>query len=264
MIHFLSTLRVGGFCLQFSFGSFAFIFVVYFLSFFIKGLAGFGDPLISSPLLALRYTNQLISPANLLISTPVNAILAWRNRAALQWRQVLPMAASMLLGVIPGTLLLKAASSWVLKAILGVVVFAIGAEMFLRSRTAPATKKPNPLIMGLVCFCSGLTSGLYGINMFFVAYAQRHAQHRSGFRASIGFIFLLENLFRILMYAITGVFTANAFRLTLAALPGVAAGFAAGLLVDKYLSEKTVRAIVIVVVMLGGLSVLLKALITHT
>ena len=48
----------------------------------------------------------------------------------------------------------------------------------------------------LVAFFSGMCAGLFGINMFLVAYLQRTAKDYDEFKGSICFLFLGENLFR--------------------------------------------------------------------
>ena len=48
-----------------------FVFAVQFCSYFVKGLAGFGDPLISNPMLSLTtLQNNQITPMNLHMLQP--------------------------------------------------------------------------------------------------------------------------------------------------------------------------------------------------
>jgi uncharacterized membrane protein YfcA len=235
------------------------IFLVEFVCFFIKGLAAFGDPLISSPVLSLFTENKVISPLNLLLGTPINAYMSWKNRKHFSIKNALFMLICILLGVVPGTFLLKYASSWVLKACLGVVVLGIGVEMITRNRSKPASR--NRLVMALVSFCSGVTAGLYGINLFFVAYIERTTLDRSAFRGSLGFIFCIENIVRIIIYASMGIITKYVLVVTLIGLPGMVLGFLLGSRVDKKLSETVIRRIIIVMFMLGGASILVKAVV---
>jgi uncharacterized membrane protein YfcA len=235
------------------------VFIVEFVCFFIKGLAAFGDPLISNPVLSMFTENKIISPMNLLLGTPINAYMSWKNRKNFSIKNALFMLIWILCGVVPGTFLLKYASSWILKACLGVVVLTIGIEMITRKRAKP--KEQNPVTMALVSFCSGVTAGLYGINLFFVAYVERTAKDRSSFRGNVGFIFLIENIVRIIIYISLGIFSKYILLLTLIAFPGAVSGFLLGSKIDKKLSEIAIRRIIIFMFMLGGSSILLKALI---
>ncbi|MDR1956019.1 MAG: sulfite exporter TauE/SafE family protein, partial [Treponema sp.] len=235
------------------------VFTVEFVCFFIKGLAAFGDPLISNPALSMITENKIISLMNLLLGTPINAYMTWKNRKKFSLKNALFMLIFILCGIIPGTLLLKYASSWILKAGLGIVVLGIGIEMMTRNRAKPV--RQNRIIMAIISFCSGITAGLYGINLFFVAYIERTTQDRAAFRGNLGFIFFVENVIRIIIYAVLGIFTKDILLLTLIAFPGAVFGFLSGSGIDKRLSETVIRRIIIFMFMLGGISLFLKAII---
>jgi uncharacterized membrane protein YfcA len=238
------------------------VFAVEFICFFIKGLAAFGDPLISNPVLSLFIDNRVISPMNLILQVPLNGWISWKNRKTFSVKKSLLMLICIFCGIIPGVLLLKYAVSWILKAVLGILVLGIGLEMITRNRTKPSGE--NKLVMALVSFCSGITAGLYGINLFFVAYVERTAKDRAAFRGSVCFIFFIENIARIIMYIVTGIFTRYILLLSLIAFPAMFTGFLLGSKVDTKLSETAIRRIIITMFMLGGISILLKSLIWRT
>jgi uncharacterized membrane protein YfcA len=199
---------------------------------------------------------------NLILQTPVNGWISWKNRKSFSIKKSLPMLACILCGIIPGTLLLKYATSWMLKAFLGVLVLGIGLEMITRNRAKQA--KENRLVLMIVSFCSGFSSGLYGINLFFVAYIERTTKDRAAFRGSVCFIFFIDCIVRLILYIVTGIFTKYILMLSLIAFPGMIAGFFLGSKVDAKLSETTIRRIIITMFMLGGLSILVKALFWRT
>jgi uncharacterized membrane protein YfcA len=212
--------------------------------------------------LSLYLDNRVISPVNLIVQTPINGWIFWKNRKSFSIKKSLPMLVCIFCGIIPGILLLKYAASWILKAFLGILVLGIGLEMITRNRAKPA--KENRLVMAFVSFCSGLTSGLYGINMFFVAYIERTTKNRAAFRGSVCFIFFIDNVVRLVLYIIMGIFTRYILMLSLIALPGMFAGFFLGSKVDAKLSEAAIRRIVIAMFMFGGLSIFVKALFWRT
>lgn len=239
-----------------------YLFCVMFLCFFIKGLAGFGDPLLSNPLLSMVMENRTISPMNLLLSTPVNAFIAWKNRKAFDAKALLPIAICILAGVIPGTFLLKYGSSLALKGGLGVLILAIGVEMLTRNRAKQHKQVKG--VLYLISFLSGITSGLYGINLFFVAYMERTTDSRESFRGNICFIFFIENIFRVVLYTITGVITKQVIFVALLAIPGMVLGLLAGIKTDKKVSDATIRNIIIGMFMLSGISILTKVFLLGT
>jgi uncharacterized membrane protein YfcA len=207
--------------------------------------------------------NRVISPMNLLLQAPINAYMSWKNRKNFSIKNALFMLVFILCGIVPGTLLLKFAGSWMLKACLGVLVLGIGVEMITRNRARP-TGRQNRVIMAFISLCSGISAGLYGINLFFVAYVERTAQNRSAFRGNVCFIFFVENTVRIIIYAIMGIFTRYILLLTGIALPGMVLGFLLGSRVDRKLGESAIRRVIITMFMIGGLSILLKAIIWRT
>lgn len=248
--------------MEFTWSFCLFVFLVQFASFFVKGIAGFGDPLISSPMLSLTsLKNNQITPMNLVMSVPLNGYIAYKNRKSFSIKTTLPMVVCILIGMIPGMLTLKyftGNSSWILKAILGALIFGIGIEMLTRKQSAQS--HGNPIVMAIVSFFSGLTAGLYGINLFFVAYIERTGYiNRSQFRGQMCFIFFIENVFRFISYIIIGMYTLDIVKLTLVSAVGVVCGMFAGGRVDRKLSEATVKRIIIFVFMIAGLSTLIKA-----
>ena len=122
-----------------------FIFAAQLLAYLVKGLIGFGNPLISAPILSMGLDNVVITPGTLLLDCPVNAWITWKNRHSFQWRKILPLLAANFCGVIPGTLLLRFSMPWVIKTVLGVVVVLLGLEMATRSlRPVKPDRKDRP------------------------------------------------------------------------------------------------------------------------
>ena len=138
-----------------------YIFVCITVSFIIKGLVGFGDPLLYTPLLSVFLPNSTITPGMLPVSLVLNARVVWKNRAHFSPRLVLPIAAFVMLGIIPGTLLLRYGSPSVLKLLLGLVIIAMGAEMLTRK---PGTGKPSALLRS-VKISDGVQSLVAGLDV---------------------------------------------------------------------------------------------------
>lgn len=245
-----------------SIGLIAYVFLVQAAGFFIKGLMGFGNPLLTAPLLSLRLDNAVISPSGLLVDAPTNAYIVWKNRHSFRWQTMVPLTLAVLAGVIPGTLLLKASLPWIIKALLGVLVMGAGVEMATRG-TRPGGKD-RPWVRYCVAFVSGVFAGLYGINLLIVAYLERTAKDHSEFKGGMCFLFLAENLFRGLLYFISGIFTREVMILTLITVPGAILGLWLGGRMESRLSEERAKKGVILIFLLSGLSVLVKALMFHT
>ena len=240
------------------------IFLAQFLAYTVKGLIGFGNPLISAPLLSMGLNNIIITPGTLLTDIPINGYISWKNRKKLQPRRTLPLLAAVICGIIPGAFLLRVSLPWVLKTILGVVVLLLGVEMATRPRHTKATVKDTAALRLLVAFCSGVTGGLFGINMFLTAYLQRTAKDYDEFKGSICLLFVGDNLTRLVVYLIGGMI--NREILYFAAISAAAALLSmlvAGWL-GKYLDEKKLMKAAIVLFIAGGVSIIFKSLVFHT
>lgn len=240
-------------------GRIIFYFTCVCTAFVVKGLAGFGDPLISTPLLSLALPNRVITPGLAPVSLILNANMVWENRNHFSARTVLPIAVFVLIGIIPGTFLLKFGSPQGLKLVLGLLIIGLGVEMLTRKTSANV--KPNVYIRALVSFFSGLTAGLFGINLLFLAYMERVAVNREEFRANACFIFLLDNLFRMLLLLSEGMYGTESVLLSIVALPAAVTGMKLGALLDKRISDKFSRRIIIYVFILGGASTTFYALV---
>ena len=134
-----------------------FIFLVQLAAYTLKWLIGFGNPLISAPLLAMRLDNTLITPGSLLPDLVINGRITWQNRNNFRWRAILPLLLAMVAGVVPGTWLLRFSLPWIIKTVLGGVVVFLGLEMATRRlRPVRPDRREIPWLRYLVAFFSGM------------------------------------------------------------------------------------------------------------
>lgn len=236
-----------------------YLFVVQFFAFIIKGLVGFGNPLLSGPLLAMKLDNRVITPGNLLLDLPVNTYIVVKNRHSFDAKVALPVAFWIILGVIPGTMFLKLSSPWVIKALLGVFIIGLGIEMLTRDRAKAIA--PSKAVRAVISLVSGVMAALFGINLLFLAYLERVAENRQQFRTNVCFVFLIENAFRAVVYFWNGLFTPMTLAITAISIPAAVLGIYVGGRIDKRMDEKLAKKLVIAVFILGGASILIKALI---
>lgn len=239
-----------------------YIFIVILFAFIIKGLVGFGDPLLYNPLLSVKIDNKYISPGLLPVSLLLNAVIVYRSRDSIRPKKLLPICFWMLLGIIPGTLLLKYATSWVLKLVLGVLIVLLGAEMMTRSDEP--SSKPNPIFMAVMSFSSGMTSALFGINLLFLVYLERTSSDRDEFRGSICLVFLIESIFRLAVYGASDIITAFSLSIAAISLPAALIGMWIGMQIDKKTDDLLIRKLIVYVFIIGGISTILRALITRS
>ena len=233
-------------------GFLVYIFISTCMAFTVKGLVGFGDPLIFTPLLSVYLPNAVITPAFAPVSPFLNVGIVWKNRKFFNPKIVIPIAAFNMLGIIPGTLLLKFGSPQGLKLLAGLVIIAMGLEMLTRKPSA--VPRQNALLRSLAAFFSGMMTALFGMNMLILAYMERFTTSREDFRANACFILFVENLFRLVMFTSQGLFTVETLGMTAIVFPAAVMGMAIGGWLDKKVSDALSKKFLIYVFILGGIT----------
>lgn len=228
-------------------------------AYFIKGLCGFANTLVFTSILSFGASNASISPVDLLLGLPANLILAWKNRERFDPRVSLPLAALVLAGSVPGALLLKDADTRAIKLVFGAVVAAIGAELLSRAyrRRRVRSSQAGLAIVGVT---AGVLCGLFGVGALLAAYVGRVTEDDGSFKANISAVFIADNTFRIVLYGLLGLLRQDTARAVLLLIPFASLGLFAGIRCSSRMDERLVRKIVSVLLVLPGISLILKAL----
>jgi len=222
-------------------------------AFYVKGLCGFANTLVFTTVMSFGVSNRNISPVELLLGYPSNAVIAYRERESIDPGLCLPLAALVVLGSIPGILLLKNADTGIVKLIFGVVIVFLGLEMLLRERHAEKAKESRGMLM-LIGLLSGVLCGLYGVGALLGAYIGRVAKDASAFRANICVVFFVENTLRILLYSAMGLLNMGMLLQAARLLPFALLGLFLGTKSSAIVNEKAVRRLVIVMLIVSGIS----------
>lgn len=229
-------------------------------AFFVKGLCGFANTLVFTTILSFGNDNINISPIELLLGYPTNAILAWKERRAVKWNICIPLAALVIVGSIPGILFLKNADTAVIKIVFGFVIIGIGIEMLL-GEIRSKKRKQSKVMLGVVGILAGLLCGLYGIGALLGAYINRVTDDSHSFKANICVVFLIENTFRIILYAILDIISLQTLKQAFVLVPAMLLGLVSGMLCSKILNEKLVKKIVLVMLILSGLALVVNSIV---
>ena len=228
-------------------------------AFFVKGLCGFANTLVFTTILSFGNSNVNISPVELILGYPTNIILAWKERKSIKWSVCLPLALLVIIGSIPGVLFLKNADTSIIKMIFGVVIILIGLEMLLREFQAKKIKQ-SKVVLGIIGVLSGLLCGLYGVGALLGAYVNRVTDNSSSFKANICVVFLIENTFRIILYGLWGIITWDIVKQAIVLIPFMLIGLVLGIFSGKFLDEKVIKKIVIVMLIVSGVALILNNL----
>lgn len=234
-------------------------FFAVFIAFVVKGLCGFANTLVFSSIMGFSSNNVGISPVDLIIGLPANLYMAWRERHGVRARIFVPLALLVLAGSIPGALLLRGGDAGAIKALFGAVVVFIGVESLLRERVKNP-KPSSPVLLAFIGILSGALCGLFGIGALLVAYVSRTTSSQEQFRGNLCAVFMVENVFRLVVYSVTGILTPAVLYTGALLLPAMALGLGAGMLLARRISEKYVRYFVNIMLIVMGAALLAGSL----
>lgn len=234
-------------------------FLAAFLAFFVKGLCGFANTLVFTTALSFTTVNAAISPVELLLGYPSNAIIAYKERSAIRWRICLPLCVLVLAGSIPGVLFLKSADARLVKTVFGAVIVLIGLENLLRE-LHPAKAHQSGVILAVIGFLSGILCGLYGVGALLGAYLSRVTENSRAFKANLCIVFLADNSFRIVLYALWGLLTHDVLRRALLLAPCMLAGLWLGMRCSRVLDERIAKRVVVAALIVSGLALVISNL----
>jgi len=224
-------------------------------AFFVKGLCGFANTLVFTTILSFGNNNVNISPVELILGYPTNLILAWKERRSIKWGVCLPLALLVIVGSLPGVFLLKNVDTSVIKVIFGAIIIFIGIEMLLREFQIGKVKE-SKILLAIIGVLSGLLCGLYGVGALLGAYISRVTKGSNEFKANICVVFFAENTFRIVLYVLWGIITFDILKQAVILIPIMLAGLFAGMLSGKFLDEKIVKRLVIVMLVVSGFALI--------
>ena len=233
--------------------------IAAFTAYFVKGLCGFANTLVFTTILSFGAANASISPVDLLLGYPANLILTWKNRKSLDPKVFLPLAILVLAGSIPGALLLKNVDARSIKLVFGVVVIALGMEMFSRERSKKHVRS-SKLVLAIIGVTAGMLCGLFGVGALLAAYVGRVTETDGSFKANISAVFIADNTFRIILYKALGLLTLETVRSVLLLIPFALLGLFTGMKCCGHMNENTIRKITTVLLVLSGISLVLKNL----
>lgn len=227
------------------------------VAYFIKGLCGFANTIVFTSILGFGVNNVNISPVEVVLGYPSNIILIWKNRKNLKPKVYVPLALLVLAGSIPGAFLLKNVNAQYIKVVFGIVVIMIGTEMFFRENSKIKFKE-SKIILGIIGILSGVLCGLFGIGALLAAYMGRVTQSSDEFKANLSAVFIVDSIFRTVLYSTVGVITLSSLKMSLTLMPFAIAGVFAGMKSSQVLDEKIVKKLVIILLILSGIVLVIK------
>ena len=207
-------------------------------------------------ILTFGTANINISPVELILGYPTNLIISIKERKAITPRIVIPLAVMVIIGSLGGALFLKNADTTLIKIIFGVLVILVGIEMLLRELSQKKAKN-SKVLLTRIGILSGFLCGLYGVGALLGAYIGRTTDDLKSFKANICTVFIIENTFRVILYLFYGIITMESLKRALLLSPFMLIGLGAGMLSAGKISERIVKKIVIILLIVSGSALIL-------
>jgi uncharacterized protein len=229
----------------------------------MKGAIGFGFPVVAVPMLAFLFdtrTAVVVIPLPLILTNLFIVARAPVDREVL--RRLIPLLISFAPFSILGAYLLSRISAPLLTAFMGMVIFGLGLLSLLNPRLVipPRLEKRASIGLGVV---SGVLNGIGSLGgPFFALYLHGIRLKKWEFVWAITLIFLVANAIQIASYTQFGMLNGAALAFSVAMIPVAWIGQWLGLFIHDRLNQVVFQRIVLIVVMLSGLSLVVKGLQT--
>lgn len=231
------------------------------LAYTVFGFGGFGANLVALPLLAHVMTIRFAVPMLLMLDLLAASLLGVKNRLLIDRQELLRLLPWLLLGMVLGLLVLKHAAEHWLLTVLGAFVLSY-ALYSLFSRAQPRA------ISGRWAVPAGLTGGVFS-TMFgtggpiYTLYLARRIIDTSRLRATVGALILGSAVVRLALFTGSGFFSQpGLLKLSALLLPCAGVGYLIGSRLHARLPQAQVRRVIWSLLVLSGLSLLLRGLTT--
>jgi uncharacterized membrane protein YfcA len=228
---------------------------------FVKGFVGFGFPLISVPMVAL-----IVDPRTAVIAVSIPTILSnvvVLMQGKVPWpelRRGLPFIVPLVASAVLGASLLPRLDPRVLAGIIGVVSvgFALLSLVRVKLHLTPEQERVASPVCGVVCGVLGGATSIYG--PLVVLYFQALRYDKWPFVYVISVIFLVGTLAQNATYLTLQLYRPDILLYGLAACVPMLLGVQLGLLLQRRVSLPIFQYAVLVVVLVSGLNLIVRAL----
>jgi uncharacterized membrane protein YfcA len=237
------------------------VLAVLFVATFIRSAFGFGEALISVPLLALIMPVETAAPVAVLVSITVSGIAMVQDWRHVHFRSAVWLTLATLAGTPLGLLMLTRVAEPIVKAVLGAIIIAFSSYCLI-SRSKAALRDDR--FAGVFGFLAGILGGAYGMNgPPLVIYGTLRGWSPQHFRATLQGYFLPASLMAMGGYWLTGLWTGAVTRLFVTALPVVLISIVLGRAVNQRMTGRAFLLYIHAGLILLGFTLLYQSLLQH-
>jgi len=223
--------------------------MILFVAGMIKGFSGFATALFAVPLMAFFLDIKFIVPVFAFIDLVGNGYLIVQNRKHIHKKNIIFLLVGILIGSLIGTLFLISLASIILKRILGIIVVIFAVKIFFEKQKLKKIRNMWGVVAG---FFGGIFSAMFSTGgPPVVTYLVYKLKSKDLLRATIGGVFFINAIWRIILLAYGQIITTEILEFSLYIIPFLIIGMILGrkisIKVDFVLFKKILAIILIVV-----------------
>lgn len=238
--------------------------MIAWFAYSIETVTGFGSSIISLTLAAHLLPVTFLVPVMAMLNVLVCGYIVIRHREQIDhrllFRRILPLA---LLGLPVGFTLFHMVEADHIKWVFGLFVVSLScieAARILIAGSLPQTKVSSSRLFDLWLVAGGVIQGLWVSGGPLVVYwASRNIGDKGAFRTTLTALWLVLNTLLVIGHISAGSLYADNFQFFVLMLVPLVLGIITGELIHNWMSEKAFRLLIYAILIVAGLSILLKA-----
>jgi uncharacterized membrane protein YfcA len=234
--------------------------LIVFAALTVRGMSGFGAGIIAIPLLVFIMPIHTAVPVMGLLVFVLFIFLTVRDRRDVVWDELKLLVPTTILGVIAGAVLFKNLDNVLLLRLLGALIISFAAYVLaIQHFGLPKIRcsRKWALPAGFVGAAIDTMFGGGGGTLV-VIYMHLRGIGKTQFRATVATLWFFEMIARLAGYTLSGFYTLSTLLLAAIMLPVVWAGTYVGEHIGNRISQDTFSKVLAVVLLLSGVSVLVK------
>ncbi len=242
------------------------VFFVVFLGALTRTAFGFGEAVVSMPLLTLLPVNLHTSVSLMgLVGITVALFSATTGWRYINRKELIPLVFSALAGVPIGLVMIIFILAKVMYGLLGISLIAYGGYSLytqLISSNEINEGIQNPVWGLLFGFISGVLGSAYNFTGVPIAvYGSLRGWHPQTFRGTMQAYFLLSGTLIVAGQGMSGMWNANVFTLYLFSLPAIVAAIIVGTILHRKIPTANFQRYVFLLIATLGAVLLVKSII---
>lgn len=237
-------------------GHYLLIGAILLVSYYVRGIAGYGSGLLAIPTLALFLPLEVVVPYVGVLDFLASLGHGLHYRRAVHWKEIAVILPVAVLGMGFALYLFTNMERESLKVWLGgfIILYA-----FYSLLPAPQMKGSRLWVMPFAA-TGGVVDTLFGTGgPFYVIYLRMRQLGKTPFVATIAMAFMINTGIRLLGYLLVGFYSMKILFMILASLPVVFIGMRLGMQTHNRLTAQQFSWVIAALLVLAGLALLLRA-----